>query len=91
MKQKVRRFRKEEPDSPILKLFVVDANKHFVVTLHFTGLLLFNDHDTMQAVIEQEEFNGAYHSLIFLLYISFVTDWANALMISDSNCSGNVS
>jgi len=53
VKQKVRTFRKEEPDSPIFKLFVVDANKHLVATLHFTDLLLFDDHDTMQVVIEQ--------------------------------------
>ena len=53
VKQKVRIFRKEEPDSPIFKLFVVDAEQHLVATLHFTDLMLFDENDTMQEIIAQ--------------------------------------
>lgn len=53
VKQNVRNFRIEEPDSPIFKLFVVDADRHLVAILHFTDLLLFDDHDTMQKIIAQ--------------------------------------
>lgn len=51
VKQKVRNFRIEEPDSPIFKLFVVDANQHLEAVLHFTDLLLFDNQDTMQEII----------------------------------------
>ena len=51
VKQNVRNFRIEEPDSPIFKLFVVDADRHLAAILHFTDLLLFDDHDTMQEII----------------------------------------
>ena len=53
VKQKVRNFRIEEPDSPIFKLFVVDADQHLVAVLHFTDLLLFTDRDTMQEIIDR--------------------------------------
>lgn len=51
VKQKVRNFRIEEPDSPIFKLFVVDNNQHLEAILHFTDLLLFDNRDTMQEII----------------------------------------
>ena len=53
VKQKVRTFRVEEPNSPIFKLFVVDAEEHLVATLHFTDLMLFDENDTMQEIIAQ--------------------------------------
>ncbi len=53
LKQKIRIFRKEEPNSPIFKLFVVDAEQHLVAILHFTDLILFDDNDTMQSIIAQ--------------------------------------
>ncbi len=51
VKQKVCTFRQEEPDSPIFKLFVLDAAQHLVAVLHFTDLLLFDDTDTMQEIM----------------------------------------
>ncbi|MCF6251981.1 MAG: magnesium transporter [Methylococcaceae bacterium] len=53
VKQKIRIFRKEEPNSPIFKLFVVDAEQHLVGILHFTDLILFDENDTMQTIIAQ--------------------------------------
>ena len=53
VKQKVRIFRQEEPDSPIFKLFVLDNDQRLVAILHFTDLILFDDSDTLQAIIEQ--------------------------------------
>ncbi|OQK17752.1 hypothetical protein AU255_07775 [Methyloprofundus sedimenti] len=53
VKQQVRAFRREEPNSPIYKLFVVDAEQHLVATLHFTDLLLFDERNTMQEIIAQ--------------------------------------
>ena len=53
VKQKVRFFRQEEPNSPIFKLFVLDNNQCLVAMLHFTDLILFNDSDTLQFIIEQ--------------------------------------
>ena len=53
VKQKIRIFRDEEPNSPIFKLFVVDAERSLVATLHFTDLMLFDDDDTMQEIIAQ--------------------------------------
>ncbi len=51
VKEKVRIFRKENSNSPIFKLFVVDADKHLLATLHFTDLMLFNDNDTLQEIM----------------------------------------
>ncbi len=51
VKHKVRVFRKQEPNSPIFKLFVIDAEQHLAAILHFTDLILFDDNDTMQAII----------------------------------------
>ncbi len=53
VKQKIRIFRDEEPNSPIFKLFVVDAERHLISTLHFTDLMLFDDEDTMQEIMDQ--------------------------------------
>ncbi len=53
VKEKVRTFRKENPNSPIFKLFVVDADKHLLATLHFTDLMLFNDDDSLQEIMEK--------------------------------------
>ncbi len=51
VKEKVRTFRKQYPNSPIFKLFVVDADKHLLSTLHFTDLMLFNDDDCLQEIM----------------------------------------
>jgi len=51
VKEKVRIFRKENPNSPIFKLFVVDADQHLLATLHFTDLMLFDEQDTMQEIM----------------------------------------
>ncbi len=53
VKQKVRIFRQEKPNSPIFKLFVIDAEQHLVAILHFTDLILFDDDDTMKKIIAQ--------------------------------------
>jgi len=53
VKHKIRIFRKEEPNSPIFKLFVVDVEQHLVAILHFTDLILFDENDTMQTIIAQ--------------------------------------
>ena len=53
VKQKVRSFRQEEPNSPIIKLFVVDAGHHLVATLHFTDMMLFQETDTMETIVAQ--------------------------------------
>ena len=53
VKQKVRIFRQEEPNSPIFKLFVVNAEQHLVGILHFTDLILFEENDTMQTIMTQ--------------------------------------
>jgi len=51
VKEKVRIFRKENPNSPIFKLFVVDADRHLFATLHFTDLMLFSDDDCLQEIM----------------------------------------
>ncbi len=53
VKQKVRQFRQEEPNSPIFKLFVVKADQQLVGILHFTDLILFDDTDTMETILAQ--------------------------------------
>ncbi len=53
VKQKIRTFRQQEPDSPIVKLFVVDAEQHLLATLHFTDLMLFTDSETLQDIMSQ--------------------------------------
>jgi magnesium transporter len=53
VKDKIRKFREEEPNSPIIKLFVVDAKQHLMATVHFTDLMLFQDEDTLQTIIDQ--------------------------------------
>ncbi len=53
LKEKIRIFRKENPNSPIFKLFVVDADQHLLAVLHFTDLMLFDDHDSMQKIMSK--------------------------------------
>lgn len=53
VKQKLRVFRKENPNCPVFKLFVVDANQHLLAILHFTDLMLFDDHETMQEIMDK--------------------------------------
>ena len=53
VKQKVRQFRQEKPNSPIFKLFVIKADQQLAGILHFTDLILFDDTDTMQTILAQ--------------------------------------
>jgi len=53
VKQKIRTFRQQEPNSPIIKLFVVNAEQQLVATLHFTDLMLFADSDTIEVITTQ--------------------------------------
>ncbi len=53
IKQKIRTFRKEEPNSPIVKLFVVDSEQHLLATLHFTDLMLFEEQESVETMLAQ--------------------------------------
>lgn len=51
IRQKIRRFRVDEPHSPIVKLFVTDEEGHLISTLHFSELMLFEGGQTIDEVL----------------------------------------
>ena len=51
VKDSVRRFRKEEPATPIIKLFVIDGEGKLLGSVHFSDLILFDDDVTIEEVI----------------------------------------
>lgn len=53
VKDRIRRFRKEEPVSPIIKLFVTDNEGVLISSVHFSDLILFEPEDTLRYVIEK--------------------------------------
>jgi len=53
IKQKTARFRKEHPDSPIYKLFVIDEQQKLSILLHYTDMILFEDQQTVRQIMAQ--------------------------------------
>ena len=53
VKKGIRRFRKEDPHSSIIKLFVTDRQRHLLATLHFSDLILFEPHQSIREVMEK--------------------------------------
>ncbi len=53
VKNAIRLFRKNEPLSYIIKLFVTDAQRRLLATLHFSDLILFEPSVTIGQVMEQ--------------------------------------
>ncbi|MEA3418321.1 MAG: magnesium transporter, partial [Campylobacterota bacterium] len=51
VKESVRRFRREEPATPIIKLFVIDSKNKLLGSVHFTDLILFDDIATIEEVV----------------------------------------
>ena len=51
VKESVRRFRREEPATPIIKLFVIDSKEKLLGSIHFSDLILFDDDATLEEVI----------------------------------------
>lgn len=53
VKERIRKFRKEEPVSPIIKLFVVDDEGILIGSVHFSDLILFEPEDTLRYVMDK--------------------------------------
>ncbi|MDA3945291.1 MAG: magnesium transporter [Helicobacteraceae bacterium] len=53
VKNAIRLFRKDEPLSYIIKLFVTDRQRHLLATLHFSDLILFDASDTIRQVMQK--------------------------------------
>ncbi len=53
VKEKIRRFRREEPTSPIVKLFVTDEKQRLIATLHFSDLILYEDAKSIEEIIAE--------------------------------------
>lgn len=53
VKKKIRRFRSEEPTSPIIKLFVIDEEHRLITTIHFSDLILFEENQSIESVIAE--------------------------------------
>ncbi|MEA3455809.1 MAG: magnesium transporter, partial [Campylobacterota bacterium] len=51
VKESVRRFRREEPATPIIKLFVIDSKNKLLGSIHFSDLILFDDDATIEEAI----------------------------------------
>jgi len=51
VKESVKRFRREEPATPIIKLFVIDSEQKLLGAVHFTDLILFDDTTTIEEVV----------------------------------------
>lgn len=53
VKERIRIFRREEPASPIIKLFVIDDAGKLISSLHFTDLILYDDHVTLRYILDK--------------------------------------
>lgn len=53
LKIAIKEFRKNEEQSYIIKLFVIDENSKFLATLHFSDLILFSDQDTIGEIVQE--------------------------------------
>lgn len=52
VKNSIHLFRKEEPYSYIIKLYVTDKEHNLLATLHFSDLILFEPHQSIKEVVE---------------------------------------
>jgi len=53
VKMLIRRFRRIEPSSPIIKLFVTDVEGSLIGSVHFSDLLLYDDAARIEEVMQQ--------------------------------------
>jgi len=53
VKTSIRLFRQNEPDTPIIKLFVTDTEGLLLGTLHFSDLILFDDATTIGQILQR--------------------------------------
>lgn len=54
VKDRIAYFRQHKPAIPLIKLFVIDKERHLLATMHFADLLLYDANESIQKILEDK-------------------------------------